>query len=518
MKLKLNADNSKIILVESTKAELNQLKLFLTRKVKNYRFSPRFKLGLWNGDIDYFKDGFMDFGLWNEVYKCCRQYGYPFIIQNQEQFPIDLSITRETIDAFVKDFFKDHKTQDGLSPFTPHDHQIDGIYQILKYHYGLLQVATAGGKSLIYGSLLFYYLKFINPQAKFLLIVPNINLVTQFYNDIMDYNYGFKNENKNPMEIKIEEIMSDNPRKYHGEQEANIFIGTYQSLEKKQRDFFSKFDVVCCDESHLAKAQSLISILSRTFGTAKMRFGMSGTFPDTTTSEILTIESLMGPILVNISARSLMDKGLITNIKIKAIMLQHNNREFANGVAKIRKFDGAKAFHLEREYIHNSAKRKKFIKVLVDKFTQNSLLLFHTIEYGTDLYDFLRDNCVGKDIYFIDGSIKNEKREYIKKMMEDTSGNPKILVASYGTLSTGVSIRAITNIVFCDSYKSFRVVMQSVGRGMRIHSEKAKLVVFDLVDVFYPGIKTILISHYESRRDEIYKKQKFDFDERKIAL
>ena len=73
MKLKLNADNSKIILVESTKAELNQLKLFLTRKVKNYRFSPRFKLGLWNGDIDYFKDGFMDFGLWNEVYKCCRQ-------------------------------------------------------------------------------------------------------------------------------------------------------------------------------------------------------------------------------------------------------------------------------------------------------------------------------------------------------------------------------------------------------------------------------------------------------------
>ena len=80
MKFKLNQNNTKLILIESTKGEYNQLKLYLTRKVHNYRFMKRYKLGVWSGDIDYFKDGFIDFGLWQEVYKCCREYGYPFII------------------------------------------------------------------------------------------------------------------------------------------------------------------------------------------------------------------------------------------------------------------------------------------------------------------------------------------------------------------------------------------------------------------------------------------------------
>ena len=48
-------------------------------------------------------------------------------------------------------------------------------------------------------------------------------------------------------QIKIDEIMSDKPRKYF-DGEPNIFIGTYQSLEKWSEEFFKQFDVVCTDE------------------------------------------------------------------------------------------------------------------------------------------------------------------------------------------------------------------------------------------------------------------------------
>jgi superfamily II DNA or RNA helicase len=130
----------------------------------------------------------------------------------------------------------------------------------------------------------------------------------------------------------------------------------------------------------------------------------------------------------------------------------------------------------------------------------------------------LKDNCIGKDVYYIDGSVSGEKREYIKKQMEDTSGNVKILVASYGTLSTGVSIKAITNIVFLDSYTSARVVLQSIGRGLRLHKEKNKLIVFDLVDIFHSDFKTILWRQYESRLKELYKPQKYPVDELKVKL
>ena len=526
MKFKLNADNSKLILVQSTKIEYNQLKLWLTRYVNNYRHMKRFKLGVWDGKLDFFKDGFIDFGLWQEIYKCCKEYEFEFIIENKNQFPIDKDITYEEVETFSKDFFKDHKVPGSDdkptdTPFIPYEHQIDAIHKILKYKFGLVEIATAGGKSLVFGTLLFWYLRNVNPNAKFLLIVPSIGLVTQFYNDLMDYNLGYFNENKNPVDIRIDEIMSDKPRKYKDpSKEPNVYIGTYQSLEKWQRPWFRQFDVIATDEAHTAKAQTLISILTRTFGSAKIRYGMSGTYPSDKSSEILTIQSLMGPKLVNVSAKKLMDKGLISNVKIKALLLHHDNREFAEGVFKIKKRgDGQKAWQLEREYIHNSSKRKNFIKKLVDKFTSNSLILFHTIEFGTEMYNFLKDNCQNKDVFYIDGQTSMEKRDYIKKVMENTKDNPKILVASFGTFSTGQNIKAITNIIFADSFREQKIIRQSIGRGLRKHKDKQKLIVFDLVDVFHKDFtKTILYNQYLSRRDDIYKKQKFPFDELKIKL
>lgn len=519
MKFRLSSDNSKLVLTESTKGEYNQLKLYLTRKVHNYRFMKRFKLGVWNGDISYFSDGVINFGLWQEVYNCCKQYGYQFIIENKEQFPRNREIARDQIQEFVNDFYKDHKTTSGAQ-FMPYEHQVDAIFQILKHKFGIVEIATAGGKSLVFGTLLFYYLKYINPDAKFLLIVPSISLVTQFYNDLNDYNYGFNSgDNKSPMDIRIDEVMSDKPRKYREEEKKpNIYIGTYQSLEKYPKEWYSKFEIVTVDEAQSAKAQSLITILTKTFGSAKVRFGMSGTYPSDSSVEILTIQSLLGPKLINISAKKLIDKGLISDLKIKAVLLHHENRNFAEGVFKIRKHDGSKSWQLEREYVHNSTKRKVFVKNLVDKFKQNSLLLFHTITYGTELYNYLKDNCQNKDIYYIDGSVSGEKREYIKKQMEDTSGNPKILVASYGTLAVGVSIKSITNIIFLDSYTSSRVVLQSIGRGLRLHKEKNKLIVFDLVDIFHPDFKTILWRQYETRLKELYKPQQYLVDELKVKL
>jgi len=254
LKFKLNQDNSKLILIQSTKIEYNQLKLWLTRKVHNYRHMKRYKLGVWSGDIDFFKDGFIDFGLWQEIYKCCKEYDFDFIIENKTQFPIDKDITYEEVETFAKDFFKDHKVpgpddKPTDTPFIPYEHQIDAIYKILKYKFGLVEIATAGGKSLVFGTLLFWYLRNVNPNAKFLLIVPSIGLVTQFYNDLMDYNLGYFNENLNPVDIRIDEIMSDKPRKYKDpSKEPNVYIGTYQSLEKWQRPWFRQFDVVFTDE------------------------------------------------------------------------------------------------------------------------------------------------------------------------------------------------------------------------------------------------------------------------------
>jgi superfamily II DNA or RNA helicase len=513
MKFKLSEYCTKLILKDSTREEYNQLKRYLSPFVSNYRFMQRYKLGVWDGKIDFFKNGFINFGLWNYVYEMCKEHGYEFEILNKEDFPRNNTIKLEYIDKFCKEFYKGYKTDKG-EIFSPYMHQIEAMFKILKHRYGLIEIATAGGKSLVFATIIFYILRNIKPDAKVLLIVPNISLVTQFYDDILDYNEGYNKENSNPLDLNIMEIMSDKPRKNREGTEPNIYIGTYQSLEKYPKEFFKQFYIVATDESHKAKAKTINDILEKTFGYARYRFGMSGTYPIKGSSELMTIESLMGPILYTVRAKKLQEIGVISNLKVKSLQLNYNDVEFAENVFMIKKRGGGKkAFELEKEYIHNSEKRKMFLNKLVGKFKQNSLILFHSIEYGTELYNFFRDNTQGKDFYYIDGSVKSEVRGKIKKYMEDTSGNPKILVASYGTLSTGVNIKSITNIVFADSFKSDQIIRQSIGRGLRLHSEKNKLIVFDIVDRFSKKYTNTLYNHYISRRDNIYKKQEYPFDE-----
>ena len=102
--------------------------------------------------------------------------------------------------------------------------------------------------------------------------------------------------------------------------------------------------------------------------------------------------------------------------------------------------------------------------------------------------------------------------------MELTDGRTKILIASYGTLSTGVNIKAITNMVLADSFKSSQIIIQSIGRALRLHKEKSKAVIFDIVDQFHPDYKNMLYGHFVSRRDQIYKIEEYPYDELKILL
>lgn len=519
MKFKLNDNNTKLILTESNKDEYAQLKLSMSKYVKNYFFQPKYKMTKWDGKIEYLRINEINFGLWHEVYKVCKEYGYPFTVTNKEQFPIDRSIVKEDVDKFIKEFLIDHKDEkDPNKPFSAHEHQIDAVYKVLKHKYGIIEVATSGGKSLIFCLIAFYYLRHINPDAKILLVVPGIGLTTQFYNEINNLNLGFYNENKNPIDIRIDEIMSDKPRKHFGG-EPNIYVGVFNSLINWPPEFFKQFDIVCVDEGHQMKSKSLIDIMSRTFETSKIRFGMSGSYPSEGSAELFTIESLTGPKLVNIKAKDLMDKGIISKVKIKGLILNHNDRTFAENVYAIKKSgNGKKAYELEKNYAQASLPRKIFLSKLVAKFKQNSIVLFQNIAYGTELFNYFRDNIPGKDFYYIDGSTSKDKRESIRKELENTVGNVKILVGSFGTMSTGINIKAIVNLVMCDSFRSDRVVRQSIGRSLRLHKEKEKAVIFDLVDQFHPEYKGTLYNQFQSRKNEIYIPQEYPYEEMKINI
>jgi len=538
MKFTYDKSTEEIVVTSATRIEYHQLNLWLTRHVKGYRYMPAFKMGVWNGQQTYFRNGRINLGLWKEAMKGCKEIDMPFILENKEEFPLNRDVTLESVQEFCKDFFKFHKakTKSGeWIQFMPYDHQVESAYKILKNRYCMAEVATSGGKSLIISIVMFYTLKHIQPDAKFLIIVPSITLVTQFYDNIVEYNWGINNlaemrEKKiesitnseakyTPCDVRVEEVMSERPRKYSGTQDANVYIGTYQSLEKWPKEFFQQFHTVITDEAHGAKAKTITTILQKTFKHAYSRFGVSGTFPEDDTCEILTIQAVLGPKITEVSANELKEKGIITPMEIRAVIMNHNDKEFDDRIQIIKKGgNGKDAFELEKAYIHVSEKRLDFIKKIVEKCDSNTLLLFHTIDYGHQIFNKLEKELPGRDYYYIDGEISGKKREVIKKQMEVTDGNVKVLVASYGTLSTGVSINAIFNVIFADSFKSEQIIIQSIGRALRLHSEKKKANIFDLVDVFDSNnMGNILFRHFKER-EKFYQKRQYPYKVIKINL
>ena len=234
-------------------------------------------------------------------------------------------------------------------------------------------------------------------------------------------------------DIRVEEVMSDRPRKFSGTENPNVYIGTYQSLEKWPKEFFKQFHTVVVDESHMAKAKTITTILEATFKHAYNRFGVSGTFPTDDTCEILNIQSVLGPKITEVSADELKKKGIITPMEIKSIIMNHNKPEIAERLKLVRKSgDGKAAFDFEKRFIHQSDERLDFIKKIVGKFTNNSLLLFNTIENGQKIFNELKDLFPDKDFYYIDGTISGKKREAIKKEMGDTKVDVEYTILNFG--------------------------------------------------------------------------------------
>ena len=219
MTFRYDPNEEKLIVTQSTRIEYHQIKIWLERFVKGYRYMQPFKLGIWNGKQSYFDNGKVNLGLWKECYKACKEIGVTFNIENKDEFPLNRDVTLEQVKDFCNDFFKNHQVKDkdgNWISFRPYDYQVETAYKILKNRYSISEVATSGGKSLIISIVYFYTIKNIDPDAKLLIIVPSISLVTQMYDDLLKNYYGQNNlDNKSDHYIEIEmengEIIKFNP-------------------------------------------------------------------------------------------------------------------------------------------------------------------------------------------------------------------------------------------------------------------------------------------------------------------
>lgn len=483
-----------------------ELKEYFTFQVPGYQFMPTYRNKMWDGKIRLFKpaEGKLYMGLLPHLKEFCKIHNYNLVLGDQLKGGANSEID---FDKFIAKM----KLQD--VDLEPRDYQLEGFKHAVKVKRSKLISPTASGKSLI---IYLLWRWFFSQKKKVLLIVPTQQLVEQMYSDILSY---IPDGNMKDPENKICKIYSS-VKKHPGQKKSGvnaITISTWQSLYKKPKSFFDNFDALIGDEAHTFQAKSLIDMMEKT-GNIEYRVGTTGTLQDTKVHK-LVLEGLFGAVKELTSTSELMDRGMIAQLDIKAIMLKYSDKE------RIEMFKAK--YPDEMKFLISHQKRTRFISNLAVSLEGNSLVLFNYVEtHGIPIYEqilkVIESKGLDRKVYLIHGGISAERREAIRNEIE-TDENA-ILVASYGTLSTGTNIRNLHNIIFASPTKSKIRNLQSIGRGLRLGDGKESMTLYDIGDDLSEKAKTkknIWINHtlkHFSERLALYSNQDFDYKLSKVEF
>ena len=489
---KINEVYNKISCEPSIAYEISS---YFTFDVPGAKFMPAYRNKLWDGKIRLFNvmSCFLYGGLNRYLEEFCKARNYE--IEYETDFSSDEFSLVE-----AKSFIKK------LSPkFQPRDYQLDAFVHSVRERRALLLSPTASGKSFIIYLLTRYY------NAKTLIIVPTTTLVHQLAKDFVDYGYDPRVDGGDSGTDNSGRTITAGVHKIFSGQEkgssAQITITTWQSIYKQSKEWFGQYQLVIGDEAHLFKAKSLTSILTK-LEDCKYRFGFTGTLDGTQTHK-LVLEGLFGPVRKVTTTSDLIDQKHLADFDIKAIVLSYPD-DVRKMIAR------ANDYQSEIDYIVKYDKRNNFIKNLVLSLEGNTLLLFQFVEkHGQVLYDILK-NETDRKIFFVHGGVDGEERDSIREVIEKESN--AIIVASFGTFSTGINIRNLHNIIFASPSKSRVRNLQSIGRGLRKSDTKETATLFDIADdMTWKAKKNYTLLHF-IERIKVYNEEKFNYKIYKVSL
>ena len=374
---------------------------------------------------------------------------------------------------------------DKVCNIKPRPYQYKAVYEALKNNRKLLLSPTGSGKSLMIYSIVRYYAA---TSKKILIIVPTTSLVEQMVNDFIDYGWD--------AESFVHKIYGGKDKNT----DKNIIISTWQSIYKFPKRYFDDIDCVIGDEAHLFKSKSLTGIMTKLHN-AKYRFGFTGTLDGSKTHKWV-LEGLFGSCDQVTKTDDLIKSGYLSKFRIKVLLCKHPAQHF-------------ETYHDEIDYLVEHKGRNNLIKNLVRDLEGNTLVLFNYIEkHGEPLHDLINSNVKeDRKVFFVHGGTEVEDREEVRLITEEE--NNAIIVASYGTFSTGINIKRLHNIVFASPSKSRIRNLQSIGRVLRRGEGKDIATLYDIADDI--GGQNYTLKHLNERVN-IYNEENFKYELIKINL
>jgi len=482
--LEIEKKNEVFLRVRAEPHIYQELSDHFTFEVPGAKFMPQYRNRHWDGKIRLFSTatGEIYVGLLDKVAQFCKQYNYDYKFLDNKYFGPPFEIDEMISKEGVKDYMQ------SISRHSPREYQIEGVYDALKHQRRLLVSPTASGKSLMIYSLVRYY---TDKGQRSLVVVPTTSLVEQMYKDFEEYGWD--------AELNCHKIYAGREK----ETSCPVTITTWQSIYKLPRKFFEQFNVVVGDEAHQFKSKSLVNIMTK-LHTAKYRFGFTGTLDGTQTHKWV-LEGLFGPAYKVTRTKELMEKGQLAKLDITCLVLKHPPQKF-------------ETYEDEIQYLIQHEQRNKFLCNLALDQKGNTLVLYSRVEsHGEILYNIINNNkSANRKVFFIHGGVAADERENVRSITENEKN--AIIVASYGTFSTGINIKLLHNVIFASPSKSRVRNLQSIGRVLRKGRGKVKAMLYDIADdCTHQSRKNYTLNHL-IERIKTYNEEQFNYEIISIKL
>lgn len=488
--------NEAFVKIDCDRGTAQELSDYFTFFVPGFQFTPAYRNKLWDGKIRLLnlKTNELYHGLFSLIESFAYERNYKVIYADPRPDLVD-DFSEYIADKFIQELNIHSKNKQ----ITVDTHQKDAFIHSMRNRRCLILSPTASGKSLIMYLLVRQLLKY--SCKKGLIIVPRTSLVEQLYSDFIDYS--------SHNDWNVPEVVH---RIYQGKEKTTqlpLIITTWQSIYQFPKEYFEQFDFVIGDEAHLFKSQSLTSILSKCIN-ARYRIGLTGSLDGTKTHK-LVLEGLFGLAKRVATTKQLMEKNRLSEFEIKCLILKHDD-EICEKLKKC-------TYQEEIEYLILNEQRNKFIKNLSVSLKGNTLILYQYVDkHGKILYDMISKtkNIGERKVFFVYGKTDVETRENVRSITEKE--NDAIIIASYGTFSTGINIRNLHNVIFASPSKSRVRNLQSIGRALRIGDNKEKAILYDIADdLRYKNHNNYTLDHF-IERVKLYNEEKFSYKIYKIGL
>ena len=463
------------------------MKLF-SFEVPGARYLPSVRLGRWDGKVSFFSLGGSSYiNLLEEIIPVVDRAGYD----------IEVDDTRDYLTSFTFDMVKEDTYSSTLwpkghpvegTPIMLRDYQVEIVNNFLANPQCLQEIATGAGKTLMTASLS----KSVEAYGRSIVIVPNISLVTQTEADYVN--------------MGLDVGVYFGGRKEVGKTHT---ICTWQSLnvllkntkagdaEVTIGDFLEGVVCVIVDEVHQAKADALKTLLTGVMARIPIRWGLTGTIPKAKFESQALLVSL-GPVIGTLAASTLQEQGVLANCHVNIIQLQ-DNVEF-------------KEYQTELKYLVSNDERMTAIAAQISKVnrTGNTLVLVDRIEAGDILLSKLVNyNTLKDDVVFVSGGTKSTTRT--EQFADVATATNKIIIATYGVAAVGINIPRLFNVVLIEPGKSFVRTIQSIGRGLRMASDKDFVQITDITS------NCKFSKRHLTQRKAFYKDAKYPFDVLKVS-